>query len=406
MNFSSFIASRITFQSNRTFSKLSVRIAIVGIMLGLSVMILSVAIVKGFKREIQQKVRGFAGDIQITKFDNNFSYENTPFKTDLAFEQKAKALPQITQVMPYATKPAIIKANGEIEGVVLKGVDKSYNWTTFKHTLIAGKVINTADSVAAQKQIMISSYTAARLKLKVGDDFLMYFIQETSRKRKFTIVGIFNVGVEEVDKTFVIGNLSIIQRLNNWEYNQIGGYEVQVADFDKRTTAFDKLNSVLPTTLRAYMIDDTYPTIFEWLKLLDVNTNVMLALMLVVAVINMISALLIMILERTAMIGMMKALGATNWSIQKIFLYNAAYLIGLGLLLGNLMGIGLGVFQHYTHILKLDQESYYMSFVPIELNTLDVVLLNVGTLFLCLLVLLVPSTLVSKISPVKAIQFK
>ncbi|MFD2327402.1 ABC transporter permease [Mucilaginibacter galii] len=406
MNFSSFIASRLTFQSKRTFSKLIVRIAIVGIMLGLGVMILSIAIVKGFKKEIREKVRGFAGDIQITKFDNNFSYENSPFMVDSAFIKKAHAQPLIKKVMPYATKPAIIKANGEIEGVVLKGVDKSYDWGIFKSTMESGKVINFADSVAAQKQIMISSYTAARLNLKVGDDFLMYFIQEPMRTRKFSIVGIFNVGVEDVDKTFVIGNLSIIQRLNDWTYREAGGFEVQVTDFDELKSANDQLNKVLPTYLRSYTVDETYPTIFEWLKLLDVNTQVMLVLMLIVAVINMISALLIMILERTSMIGMLKALGASNWSIQSIFLYNSAYLIGMGLLLGNLFGLGFSWFQHTTHFFKLDQASYYMKFVPIELSFSDVALLNLGTLIICLLVLLLPSMLVSKISPVRAIRFK
>jgi lipoprotein-releasing system permease protein len=406
LNFSSFIASRLTFQSKRTFSKLIVRIAIVGIMLGLGVMIISLAIVKGFKREIREKVRGFSGDIQITKFDNNFSYENSPFMVDTSFVNKAKANPLIKKMMPYATKPAIIKANDEIEGVVLKGVDKTYDWSIFKKNLVSGNVIDFADSAAAQKQIMVSSHTASRLKLKVGDDFLMYFIQEPMRKRKFDIVGIFNVGVEDVDKTFVIGNLSIIQRLNGWTYREAGGYEVQINDFEQLKQAGDQLNSFLPTYLRSYTVDETYPTIFEWLKLLDVNTQVMLILMLIVAVINMISALLIMILERTAMIGMLKALGATNWSIQSIFLYNATYLIGMGLLLGNALGVGFSLFQDRTHFFKLDQESYYMKFVPIELKLTDVALLNAGTLAICLLVLLIPSMLVSKISPVKAIRFK
>jgi lipoprotein-releasing system permease protein len=406
LNFSSFIASRLTFQSKRTFSKLIVRIAIVGIMLGLSVMILALAIVKGFKREITEKIRGFAGDIQITKFDNNFSYENSPFMIDTGFVSKVKANPLIKQIMPYATKPAIIKANDEIEGVVLKGVDKTYDWGIFKRTLVTGNVIDFADSAAAQKQIMVSSHTAGRLKLKVGDEFLMYFIQEPMRKRKFTIVGIFNVGVEDVDKTFVIGNLSIIQRLNDWTYREAGGYEIQVKDFKQLQTTTEQLNAFLPTYLRSFRVDETYPTIFEWLKLLDVNTQVMLILMLVVAVINMISALLIMILERTSMIGMLKAMGATNWSIQTIFLYNATYLIGMGLLWGNILGLGLSYLQERTHLFKLDQESYYMNFVPIELNMQDVLLLNAGTLVICLLVLLIPSMLVSKITPVRAIRFK
>jgi lipoprotein-releasing system permease protein len=406
LNFSSFVASRLTFQSKRTFSKLIVRIAILGITLGLGVMILSLAIVKGFKREIQGKVRGFAGDIQITKLDNNFSYENSPFMVDSSFVTKAKALPLVKEIMPYATKPGIIKANGEIEGVVLKGVDKTYDWGIFKNTLLAGNFIDFADSAAAQKQIMISNYTASRLKLKVGDSFLMYFVQEPMRTRKFNIVGIYNVGVEDVDKTFVIGNLAIIQRLNNWTHREAGGYEVQTNDFDKLKQAGIDLNNILPTYLRLYTVDEIYPTIFEWLKLLDVNTQVMLILMTIVAVINMISALLIMILERTAMIGMFKALGATNWNIQSIFLYNAAYLVGVGLLLGNLLGVGLSWFQQSTHFFKLDEASYYMKFVPIELHATDVLLLNLGTLVICLLILLLPSMLVSKISPVKAIRFK
>ncbi len=406
MNFSSFIARRLTFQSKRTFSKLIVRIAIVGIMLGLGVMILSIAIVKGFKREIREKVRGFAGDIQITKFDNNFSYENSPFMVDTAFVNRAKRDPLIKHIVPYGTKPAIIKANGEIEGVVLKGVDSTYQWGLFKGAMESGGVLNFADPAEARKQVMISSYTASRLKLKVGDSFLMYFIQEPMRTRKLKIVGIFDVGVEEVDKTFVIGDLSVIQTLNNWTHREAGGYEVQVNDFDDLHAVHDSLNNFLPTYLRAYTVDETYPTIFEWLKLLDVNTQVMLVLMIIVAVINMISALLIMILERTAMIGMFKALGASNWGIQGIFLYNATYLIGLGLLLGNAFGLGISWFQERTHFFKLDKESYYMSFVPIELHYTDVLLLNVGTLVICLLVLLIPSMLVSRIQPVKAIRFK
>jgi lipoprotein-releasing system permease protein len=406
LSFSSFIASRITFKSKRTFSKLIVRIAILGIMLGLGVMILSVTIVKGFKREVREKIRGFAGDIQVTKFDNNFSYENSPFKSDTGFVDSVKRISLVKYIMPYGTKPGIIKANGEIEGVVLKGLDKTYNWEAFNKNMVSGRSINFADSAAAQKQIMISSYTASRLKLKVGDDFLMYFIQEPLRKRKFTIIGIFNVGVEEVDKTFVIGNLSVVQRLNNWTKREVGGYEVQVAGFDQIDAANDSLNMALPPYLRSYTIGETYPNIFDWLKLLDVNAQVMLILMLVVAVINMISALLIMILERTAMIGMFKAMGATNWDIQQVFLFNATWLVGLGMLFGNLFGVGLSLLQQHTHFLKLDQASYYMNFVPIELDWQDVALLNVGTLVICLVVLLIPSMLVSKISPVKAIRFK
>jgi lipoprotein-releasing system permease protein len=240
----------------------------------------------------------------------------------------------------------------------------------------------------------------------VGDNLLMYFVQEPLRKRPFKICGIYASGVDEVDKTYVVGALSLIQRLNDWSPNQIGGYELRVDDFDRLNEAASYLDNILPVKLKAYTILQTYPTIFEWLKLLDTNTVVMLVLMLAVAVINMISALLIMILERTSMVGIFKAMGATNWSLQKIFLYNAFYLVGVGLLLGNLLGFGLGYLQLITHFFKLDPASYYMSFVPVQFNWLDAILLNLGTLVICFLVLIIPSTLVTKISPVKAIRFK
>ena len=406
MSFASFISARITFKSKRTFSKLIVRIAIIGIMLGLGVMILSLAIVKGFKHEIREKVRGFAGDIRIIKFDLNSSYESSPIIEDAGFEARMRKSPLITHVMPTATKPGIIKANNEIEGVVLKGVDKTYDWSYFKKMMVAGDVIDFKDSVEARKQIMLSQQTANRLKLKVGDKLLMYFVQEPLRKRQFKIKGIFNIGVEEVDKTFVIGSLSLINRLNDWKSGEIGQYELRVADFEQVDFAADKLDLILPVRLKSRTVMEDYPNIFEWLKLLDVNSVVMLVLMVIVAVINMISALLIMILERTAMIGMFKAMGASNWNIRKIFLYNATYLIGLGLLLGNALGLGLGFFQQQTHFFKLDQASYYMTFVPVQFNLWDILLLNLGTLIICLLVLIVPSMLVSRISPVKAIRFK
>lgn len=382
------------------------RIAIVGIMLGLGVMILSIAVIRGFKLEIRQKLRGFAGDILVQKFDNNNSYQNSPFNIDNAFVKKLQSNPLFTRVMPIATKPGIIKTRNEIEGVVMKGVSRNYDWTFFKNILVAGKVIDFTDTLEAQKQIMISSYTANRLKLKVGDKFLMYFVQEPLKKRPFYITGIFDVGVEDIDKTFVVGDLSLIVKLNNWYPDEIGGYELRVSDFDRLDEANDFLRDRMPLKLQSYKVSESYPAIFEWLKLLDVNAQVMLILMVIVATINMISALLIMILERTSMIGIFKAMGAGNWTIQKIFLYNASYLIGIGLLLGNIFGLGVSLFQYKTHFFTLDESSYYMKFVPILINWEDIVLLNIGTLVICLLVLIVPSMLVTKISPVKAIRFK
>ena len=406
MSFAYFVANRITFKSKRTFSKLIVRIAIIGIMLGLGVMILSIAIVKGFKQEIREKIRGFSGDLQVVKFDLNNSNENSPFQSDPAFVKKSEANHLIGKVMPFATKPGIIKANNEIEGVVLKGVDKTYDWSFFKKSLVAGKTLDFTDSTETKKQLMISQLTANRLKLKVGDKILMYFVQEPLRRRPFTIRGIYNTSIEDIDKTYVIGDLSLISRLNNWNPGEIGGYEIKINDFDRLNEANHAIDNLLPEKLKLYTIVDNYPTIFAWMDLLDGNTKVVLVLMIIVAVINMISALLIMILERTSMIGILKALGATNWTIQGVFLYNAFYMIGLGLLLGNLFGIGLGVLQYQTHFFQLDPASYYMNFIPIQLNWLDIVLLNLGTLAVCLLVMIGPSTLVTKITPVKAIRFK
>lgn len=406
MNLPFFIAKRITFNSERTFSRLIVRIAILGIMLGLSVMILAVAIVKGFKSEIREKVRGFAGDIQISKLDLNTSYESTSFSISNLTLKRILSEEGVVYAQAFATQPGIINTSEEVEGVVLKGVDKNYNWEYFKKILVAGRVIDFSDSLKSGTQIMISKYTADRLKLKVGDDFLMYFIENSLRKRKFKIVGIYNLGVEEVDKLFVIGDLGLIRRLNNWPATEVGGYELRVNDFNKLEEIESRVYENLDLKLKSFTVKQNYPSIFEWLSLLDVNTEVILVLMLAVAVINMISALLIMILERTNMIGILKALGSTNWEVRKIFLYNAAYLIGLGLILGNLLGIGLGLIQLYSHFISLDQASYYIDFVPVQLEVMDILLLNAGTLLISLFVLLVPSLLVTRISPLKAIRFK
>ncbi len=375
-------------------------------MLGLGVMILSLAIVRGFKREITEKIRGFSGDIEVVKLDLNNSNEYSPFKADPGFVKKALANHLITNVMPFATKPGIIKANGEIEGVVLKGVDKNYDWSFFKKSLVTGKVIDFTDTVQSRKQLLISQTTANRLRLKVGDKILMYFVQEPLRWRPFTIKGIFSFGIDEVDKTYVIGDLSLINRLNNWEPDEIGGYEIKTIDFDKVNDADSALDNILPVKLKSNTVMENYPTIFAWLGLLDGNTSVVLGLMTIVAVINMVSALLIIILERTTMIGILKAMGATNITIQAVFFNSAFFLITIGMLLGNLFGIGIGLFQSFTHFLKLDQESYYMSFVPIQFNWTDLLFLNLGTLCICMIAMILPSMLVTQITPVKAIRFK
>jgi len=406
LNTEYFIARRIAIKSKRTFSKLIVRIAISGVMLSLAVMMLSIAIIKGFKTEIQGKVRGFVGDVRIFKLDLNNSFELSPFVPSPKTLSDLKKNKEIVYFQPYATKPAIISANDEVEGINFKGIDGSFNWDYIKKHLVSGRVINFADSVKATKEIMISAFTASRLKLKTGDNFIMYFVQNPPRKRPFKIVGIYDIGVEEIDKGFVLGDINIIRRLNNWTPKQIGGIEIKLKNFSRLQATADDLYANLEINLKSESVQEYFPNIFTWLSLLDVNTKVLLILMMIVGVINMITALLIMILERTNMIGMLKAFGMTDFSVMKVFLFNAIYLVGIGLLLGNLLGLGLGFIQQYTHIFKLNQSSYYLAYVPIEFHLNDVLLLNLATLVICLIVLVVPSMLVSRVSPLKAIRFK
>lgn len=406
MNFPLYLANRISKSGARKYSRLIVSVAIAGIMLGLSVMILAIAILKGFKGSIIEKERGFNGDITIYKHNLNSSYESSPFSIQPDSLLLVRKLKGVKELNAFATKPGIINAEDEIEGVVLKGIDSAYNQENLRKMLIAGNVINFADSIPAQQQILISRYTANRLKLKLGDDFLMYFVQEPLRKRKFTIVGIYNLGVEEIDKTYVIGDISIIRRLNKWSDNEVGGYEIMTTDFEKVEDVNQTVLDLLPIQLLSVTVVSQFPEIFDWLALLDINSQIILILMILVASINMISALLILILERTNMIGILKALGLTNLSIRKVFLYNALRLIGFGLLLGNILGIGLCALQYYTHLFKLDEKDYYIAYVPIDIGVQEIILLNVGTTLLCLLALLVPSGLVSRITPIKAIRFK
>lgn len=406
MNFPVFLARRVTLRSERTFSKLIVRIAIAGIMLGLAIMILALAVLKGFKQEVIQKQRGFASDITIFKYDFNPTYDNLPFTLNSQQLQELKAISGVRDLQPIATKPGVIKVDGEVEGVVLKGITPEYDQQYLSSILVAGKPIAFGESGSPGDQVLISRTTARRLDLNPGDDFLMYFIQDPLRKRKFKVAGIYHLGVEEVDESYIIGDMEVIRRLNGWEAGAVGAYQVRVGDFSTLSSTTGELFMALPAELRAQSVVDTYPEIFQWLDLLDINAQVLLVLMVLVAIINMISALLIMILERTQMIGMLKAMGFTNGGIRQVFLYNAAYLIGIGMLLGNALALGFYFFQSRTHFFKLDEASYYVSFVPVSITAAEVVLLNLGIFVCCFLALLIPSGLVARVSPLKAINFK
>lgn len=404
MNFPYFLAKRITITGRRTFSKLIVRVTIGALALAISAIILSVAILKGFKSEIIEKQRGFFGDIIISKNDLNTSYENSPIQLSKQQLAEIKAIPEVRQVSPFATKAGIMHVNGEVEGVLLKGVDHSYTQKELAKSLLAGDTLDFSKD--PNTQIIITDFLAKRLHIGVGDKFIMYFVQEPIRKRPFTVKGIFTTNSEELDKTYVIGSLDLIRRLNNLEEDEVGGYEVRIANFDSLEATTEILNDKMPVRLHATSIVEQMPDVFNWLDMLDMNDNVIFVLMVVVAVINMISALLISILERSAMIGILKALGYSNAGIRRVFLYNSMYLIGYGLLIGNVIAISLYVFQTQTHFFGLDPATYYIEYVPMSISWLEVVGLNAAVVVIGVLTLFIPSMLISRISPVKTIQFK
>ncbi|MCO4292215.1 ABC transporter permease [Solitalea sp. MAHUQ-68] len=405
MNTELFIAKRISSSSQRTFSKVIVQVAITGIALGVAVMIASFAIVTGFKAEIRDKIIGFAGAIQLVKYDLSTSLENNAIRLNDKARQSIKNTPEITHVQSFATKTGIISTNGEIEGVVLKGVGTDFNWKFYADKMVEGNMLRlNNDSIT--NEVLLSKFTADRLKVKTGDNILMYFVQEPLRRRKFKIAGIFDLGIEELDKMYVLGDIKVVQRLNDWKNGEVGGYELAVNDYRKIDSLSKYIFENAGEDLAAYSARERFPAIFDWLALLDVNAIVILVLMLLVAGINMISALLILILERTNMIGLLKALGYTSWGIRKIFLYKASYLILRGMLIGNVLGIGFCLIQQKFRVISLDQQSYYMKFVPVEINWVTVGVLNIGTLIVCMLMLLVPSMLITRITPVKALRFK
>jgi lipoprotein-releasing system permease protein len=405
LNFPYFLAKRITLEGNRTFSKLIVRVTIGALALAIMAIILAVAILNGFKNEITEKQRGFFGDIIILKNERNDSYVNTPISLDDKQLAKIKENPNVKDVYPFATKAGIMNVKGEVEGVLLKGIDKDYDQDFLSKTILEGDTLDFS-AEDADNQLLISSLMANRLHLKVGESFIMYFIQEPVRKRKFTVKGIFTTNSEELDKIYVIGSLPLIRRLNNLEDHQAGGYEVRVKDFNQLFQSTDELNNSLGIELYATNVVMQMQDIFNWLNMLDMNDNIIFVLMVIVAVINMISALLISILERSPMIGMLKALGMRNAKIRTVFLYNSLYLIGYGLLLGNLIAIGLYFFQTNTYFFKLDPSIYYVPFVPMDISWTAVLWLNISLIGIALITLFIPSMLISRISPIKTIQFK
>lgn len=414
MNLELFIAKRIHFckEGDRQVTPPAVRIAILGIALGLAVMILAVAIIVGFKKEVRNKVIGFGSHIQITNFDNNTSFESTPIAVSDTLLQDLKSFPGIRHVEAYATKPGILKTDSDFQGIVLKGVDTDFDWTFFRDNLKEGTLF-TVQSDKTTTDVLISKYLSDLLNLKVGESFLTYFVQEDVRARKFKVTGIYETGFEDYDKYFVIADIKQVRRLNGWDQDQVSGLELLVDDYDRLDPITEELYFYLAekqdrtgNTFYTRSIKEMNPMIFEWLDILDINVVVILVLMLAVAGFTMISGLLIVILERTNMIGILKALGENNTSIRKIFLYVSFFLIGKGMLWGNLIGIALCLIQSHFRIISLDPSIYYLDAVPIDLNVFSLILLNVGTLCAAMLMMLGPSYLIMKIDPAKSIRFE
>lgn len=415
MNTEFFIAKRIffdkTLKKKHIGTQFIVKIAIISITISLIVMIFSVAIVTGFKKEIRNKVIGFGSHITITNYDSNSSYETVPISKKQSFYPDISKKQGIRHIQPYAIKAGIIKTDNDIQGIVLKGIDKNFDWSFFKQNLIKGDIISiTSDSV--NNQVVISNYIAKLLRFEVGDNLYMYFIQNPPRFRKFTVAGIYDTGLEEYDKLFVLADIAHIQKLNNWSENQISGFEILIDNYDELEEMYELVYSITGNIffddggkLRVRTIRESNPQIFDWLDLSDTNVWVILTLMILVAVFNMISGLLILILERTATIGILKSIGMENWSIRKVFIYNAAFIIGKGLIYGNVIGIGLCFIQKELSLISLDPTSYYVSTIPINLKLSHILLLNIGTMIITIIVLIMPTYIITRIRPIKAIRF-
>ena len=433
MNLEYFLARKVAASGQKSFSRLIIRIAIVAIALSISVMIVSTALIRGFKTEISKKIFGFWGHIHITDTQTSRSFETAPININQAFYPWLDTISEVTyldqrkvfgfkigdemvptptyggirHIQSFANKPGIIKTKEEFEGIILKGIGTDYDWTVLQNYLQEGRPIQFNDSIASE-DIIISRQTADRLKLSIDDKFIVHFVKGNDQlRRRFKVCGIYKTGLEEYDQKFALVDIRRVQNLLGWEENQIGGFEVFIDDIRDLQVINEYIYiEEIPNDLFSQTIRDKFPSIFEWLALQDINEIVILVLMLIVAIINMITALMILILERTNMIGILKALGTRNWSIRKLFLYYAAYIIGIGLLWGNLIGLLLCFIQDRFELIRLSEADYYLSVAPIQVEFWTILLLNVGTLIVTLFFLIIPSYLVTSITPVKAIRFK
>lgn len=410
MNYELFVAKRIISGKERKSSISSpiIKIAITAISLGIIIMMIAVATGAGLQEKIRDKMAGFKGHIQISNYDNNNSDVSiVPVNINQSFYPKFPNIQGIKNVQVYANKTGLIRTKTSFEGIVFKGVSTDYDWSFFQEYLIEGKLPDFNQS--RTKEVLLSRTLMDRLELKLNDTILATFLKDAANKlpsnRKYAVTGIYDTGFLEFDQNMMIGDLREVRRLNKWAENQVGGFEVIVDDFDDLTEVWNKVYSSTGSTLDATTIVASFPAIFEWIQLFDNNIWFIIAIMILVAGINMITALLVLILERVQMVGILKAMGSSNWSIRKIFLYNASYLILKGLFWGNIIGFGILFLQKYTGIISLDPTTYYVSQVPVSIDVFTILMLNLGTLILCFSMLIIPSIIITKIQPSKSIRF-
>lgn len=410
LNFELFIAKRIISgkKYKNSISSPIIKIAVTAIALGITIMLIAVSTAVGLQLKIRDKMAGFKGHIQIVNFDsNNSDVSTTPIKKNQDFYPNFKNLTGIKNIQIFANKAGILRTETDFEGIIFKGVSTDYDWSFFQEYLVEGKVPNLNQS--RNTQILLSEMLINSLQLKLNDTILATFIKSEESKlpsnRKYIISGIYNTGFSQFDKNMMIGDIKEVQNLNNWSENEIGGFEVILENLQEISIKGDQIYNEIDSTLNSKTIVEMYPSIFEWIQLFDNNVWFIIAIMILIAGINMITALLVLILERVQMIGILKALGSNNYSIQKIFLYNASTLILKGLFWGNLIGLSLIGIQHFFKLITLNPETYYVATIPVYISFLTLILLNVGSLICCFLMLIIPSFIVTKISPSKSIKF-
>jgi lipoprotein-releasing system permease protein len=406
LNTAWFIAKRISGGDRQSFSRFIITIAVAANALSMAVMVIAICMVSGFTKEIREKVFGFWGHIQVRQFQNNDSYEEKPITINAKLEKDVRSVADVANIAPYITKAGIIRTKEALEGIVIKGVNHQYDWTFLRQFLKDGDVPDLVDEPS--RDMMVSGVTAQRIHVKVDDPLIVYFLPTDGSRpigRKFRVSGIYHTGLEEYDRKFAIADLRILQELNNWDSLTVSGYEVKLNNLDRLDDVNREIYGKLDATMDAQTIRELQPNIFDWLDLQVMTETFALVLMLLVAVMNMITALLILILDRTRMIGVLKALGAENGLIRRIFLWNALVILGVGLILGNFIGLGICWLQKTTGFIKLDEAAYYFTEAPIHFDWVSIFEVNAATIVITLLVLLLPSMIISGISPVKAIRY-